>query len=869
MNKRKLLRTPKHMFNFGPVRLSFITPRLIRFEYDPAEAFEDRETFAVVNRSFRGFRVEMGAEGDRQVFKTEFLRMEYLPDGRQFDRENSAISFTLNGEPVIWTPESIPSGNLGGRLTALDGYYEGRHVGPLPENPDRSSYNEVADPQGNGLLSWDGWSILDDSPAEPEGVSDFYLFCYGHDYKALLADATLLMGKQPLPPKFTLGLWWTRFWPYGSEELLELADRFDAIGCPLSVMLLDMDWHLEGWNNFTWDTRYFPAPEKLLKAMHDKGCRIAVNIHESPYFMKSEEKYELLKDAIRAEEMEAGMRLDLSDENTVRNYFNLILNPLEKQGIDFWWLDFFDDRKMVHLYWNDQLQRLRERNNRRPLVLARYDGYGSHRYTVGFSGDTVASFKTLAFEAEFTAAGNNVLFGYWSNDIASVYSNLFQRGINPLAETGSDPLMEPEEYVRWIQFGCFSPVMRLHSGRAVPSERRFWSYPSPFGEIMAATVRRRIELQDYIYTANRKCYDTGVSLCRPLYVEYPDDLEAYHAPGVEFFFGDDMIVSLIAAKRCPKTGLCSVRFYLPRDKWYDVSRGILLDGGKWHDGNYLLDEIPLFVRAGSVVPYNTRRDIGPNGVFAFELYPGGNGVCEVYEDDGETEAYREDRCIWYRAEQKRSGNEIVFSLHLREKKWDGFQAKRPLLLRLIGSVPVRSANCESIPGTVCNEFESGRVVIAFPAIDLSVGVTARIQLDAQSEERWAEGLAGDTRRLRKAVELANHLPWCDRFKPGLHERLVQELMHIPWLLNEFPERFNEELKRRTELLPKAMTIVMKRGYICERFGINPQEAVELAELAIALIRDCHIANEYLENTINTVSKQITNEVSDRNLIKQA
>jgi alpha-glucosidase (family GH31 glycosyl hydrolase) len=204
---------------------------------------------------------------------------------------------------------------------------------------------------------------------------------------------------------------------------------------------------------------------------------------------------------------------DITDKKYATNYMNLLHHPLEKQGIDFWWLDWQQEptTKLARRESNlvAQLRPLHRSAARRqrPLLFHRWGGLGNHRYQIGFSGDTVSVWDSLAFQPWFTATAANVGYAYWSHDIG---------GHMPGA-------VDPELYTRWVQFGAFSPILRTHTTKNPDSERRIWAYPEPFSSILRATFQLRYALQPYIYTEARKTYDTGVAFFRPLYYDWPEE----------------------------------------------------------------------------------------------------------------------------------------------------------------------------------------------------------------------------------------------------------------------------------------------------------------------------------------------------------
>ena len=348
-------------------------------------------------------------------------------------------------------------------------------------------------PLEKGLLSRDGWALVDDSERPlfdaspwpwvvqraPGERQDWYFFGYGHDYRRALADFTRVAGKIPMPPRFAFGAWWSRYWAYTDAELERLVGDFHRNDVPLDVLVVDMDWHNTfelrwqgqpldqagqrlGWTGYTWDRAYFPDPEAFLGWVHGAGAahhdepapglrhpaaRGAVSGDGARHGDRSgHEAVRAVPD--RGQALRRGV-LRQRDPPARTAGRGLLVARLAAWGTTSipglnptWWLNyvFFTDMEREGLH--------------RPLIFHRWGGLGNHRYQIGFSGDMHSTWPALAFETYFTATAANVGFGYWSHDIGGHIPG-------PVA---------PELYTRWIQFGIFSPILRTHTTKnAAPS----------------------------------------------------------------------------------------------------------------------------------------------------------------------------------------------------------------------------------------------------------------------------------------------------------------------------------------------------------------------------------------------------------------
>lgn len=637
---------PDAVVRSGKARFTVLTPEMIRIQYSDRSLFEDRATFAIVNRRLPVPAFTAVEKDGYLEIKTSVLTLKYkiggVIDGRKPSAEVLNISMQLNGRPVLWYPGKDDAMNLKGTTRTLDGQ--------IGDNKRQELEN--------GLLSRAGWSIIDESPlarrgdgsttfafdkqvdgidwvAEPvdKQAIDWYFLGYGHQYKKALGDFIKVAGRQPMPPLYVLGYWYSKYQRYTSDEFMEIVNDVKRFNIPMDVMIFDMDWHTQGWTGWTWDRTAIPDPEGLIDWMHQHGLKVSLNLHPADGVDDDEDFFNDLREDMGLDKQTKRVPWNLSDGRFYHNMFKHIIRARERQGVDFWWLDWQQNltSKYVdglgetfwcnHVFYNDM--RL-NRPNHRPLIFHRWGGLGSHRYPIGFSGDSFTTYGTLAWQPYFTATASNVGFGYWGHDLGGHQ------------QTGGN---DPEIYLRWMQYGVFTPIFRTHATNWEGIERRIWKYPN-FPSLLE-TVKLRYALMPYIYTAARQAYDTGVSLCRPLYYEWPEVNNAYLFED-EYMFGDDILVAPVVTK--PESdGMTARRTWLPEGRWFDVCRNKVVEGNRTFTDRYAMEEIPYFFRAGSVIVnnppmmnLNTRPDR-----LILKVVPGGNGQTKLYEDEGDTEGYKQ------------------------------------------------------------------------------------------------------------------------------------------------------------------------------------------------------------------------------------
>jgi alpha-glucosidase len=647
----------------GAARFTVLTPHLIRMEWSADRRFEDHASLVFINRRLPVTPFKTSRENGWLVVRTAALTLRYRPGPGAFTKDNLRVEFQVNGTPATWMPGLEDKGNLQGTIRTLDGV-------------------KGSAPLGTGLISRDGWALVDDSATplfdnaewpwvmpRPDGKrQDLYLFAYGHEYKKALYDYTQVAGKIPLPPRFAFGTWWSRYWAYTDTEFEELVRGFQQHDIPLDVLVIDMDWHPTfgvkwwenkkdqsghtlGWTGYTWNRTYFPDPPKFLDWAHRQGLKTTLNLHPASGVQPHEEQYPEMARAMGIDPAtQKYVPFDITNKRFAENYFKILHHPLEKQGIDFFWLDWQQQHKtnvagvnptwwLNYTHFTDM-----ERRGKRGLLFHRWGGLGNHRYQIGFSGDTVAVWESLAFQPYFTATAANVGYGYWSHDIGGhMRANL---GARPEAAP-PDPGY-PELYTRWIQWGAFSPILRTHTTKDPTSERRIWAYPTEYSQAMRDAYLLRYALVPYIYTAARQAYDSAVSIVHPLYYDYPDSPEAYEFKD-EYLFGNDMLVAPIVAPANPDTRLAAKTIWLPPGTWIEWFSGKTFTGPTTIERAFALGEIPVYVKAGAIIPMQPKmRNTSERAVdpLILTVFPGENGETRVYEDAGNTAGYQDGEAAW-------------------------------------------------------------------------------------------------------------------------------------------------------------------------------------------------------------------------------
>ena len=711
----------RNIVNLGRARFTVLTTRLIRMEYDPEGVFEDRPTRMVLNRNFpaAGFKAKRSGEG--VTIETDDLTLYY--HGGPFSAHSLEVSLKadchVHGSRWHFSQKQ---NTLKGTCRTLD---EADGAVPLDE----------------GLVSRDGYAFLDDSdsmvfegdqmvPADRPGCVDGYFFGYARDYFGALKDFLLLSGGTPRLPRYALGNWWSRYWAYTQDEFLSLTDSFREEHIPFSVFVMDMDWHLVdvderfggGWTGYSWNRELIHSPRELLKELHRRNYRVTLNLHPASGVRAYEDAYRQMATALGVDpDSEETLPLRLEDPDFLAAYFHYLHHPLEEEGVDFWWIDWQQGSVSTkpgvdplwllnHYHSEDMVKRGRE-----PLILSRYAGPGSHRYPVGFSGDTVISWDSLAFQPYFTSTAANIGYNWWSHDIGG-----HMQGVR-----------DGELSVRWLQFGVFSPVNRLHSSRSLFNSKEPSSFPAEERRVMGHYLRLRHRLIPYIYSLSVRLSNEGRPFLTPLYYHYPDSEESYDSPG-QYFFGDHLMICPLVQPMDRHLKLTEAEVWLPEGLWFDFFSGRACSSGRTLMYRTLENQLVL-AEAGAVVPMDRRED-GDNdtdnpGELEWLLFAGGDGEFTLVEEgpDGDALTRLENRL----------GTKQEIILHKSAGCLEALPSERSVSIRVRG---IEEPSAVMINGRLCGaavyDDKTRSVIFELEGYDSSIDYKIEIKAEVYCNREW-------------------------------------------------------------------------------------------------------------------------------------
>ncbi|GAB2025149.1 glycoside hydrolase family 31 protein [Lactovum odontotermitis] len=619
----------KNEIIFDKARFTVLTENLIRIEYSETLNFENSLTQIVQNRNFDSPKFDVIRKENTIEILTSSVRLYY--NGGTFTKSSLFADARYNASVYSnrWRFGEKIEGNLGGTTRTLD-----RVNGACPLDDGIMSKNGFAVLPDDSLVL----SAAGDIAGKSSDQIDLYFFAYGRDYRRALRDFYQLTGPTPKLPRFALGNWWSRFYEYSADSYLALMDKFAEKEVPLSVAVIDMDWHLNaevpsrfgsGWTGYTWNKALFPNPAGLIHELHRRKLKVTLNDHPADGIRAFEAAYPAVAERLHLDaELEEPATFDFDNPDFRKAYFEDVHGPLEKDGVDFWWLDWqqgtvsksgADPLWQLNRYQYEDSQKLHPDN----VILSRYAGPGSHRYPIGFSGDTVISWASLDFQPYFTSTATNIGYTWWSHDIGGHMH-------------GSK---DSELTLRWVQYGVFSPINRLHSSKSEFTSKEPWHFDRVIEASMEKFLRLRHALIPYLYSANQRTAEEGRALIEPMYYEYPMAEPAYSRDHKnQYLFGSELMLAPITHKSSTELQMGEADVWFPEGIWYDFFTGEKYEGNVELKVYREITEMPVFARTGAIIPLDKQPLAGEEvpSELIWKIFPGAPNEYILHEDNNQT-----------------------------------------------------------------------------------------------------------------------------------------------------------------------------------------------------------------------------------------
>lgn len=666
------------MLQKGVMRLQVCSDSIIRVRYSPTESVPVHPDLVVIKNSWPATNWEMQSSDESVVLSTAQIKAVIL-------RKDSSVTFqdvagktlfqqteltmtpvTVNGEQThhvelfskLWGSNESFYGL--GQHQAGVWNYRGEAVDISQDNTNISIPFFLSS-NGYGIF----WNNASRSRFNNRFLSALYLssevademdyyFLYGPEFDHIITGYRELTGAAPLFGKWAYGFWQCKNKYNTQEELLRVAHKYRQLHIPVDNIVQDWFW----WYTMgepVFDKARYPDPPGMVDDLHKNNFHLMISVW--PYFRPGSKTYDdmdqrgFLIDRTKVQSFHPPrMALyDAFNPDARKYYWNLMDQALFKIGVDAWWLDTTEpeteDRETNILVTNKtylgsgaryanafplmttqgvyQGQRS-ESDKKRVFILSRSAFAGAQRNAAAvWSGDINSDW--IFFKKQIPAGLNYSISGlpYWTTDIGGFVSG------NP-----DDPQYR-ELFIRWFQFGTFNPILRVHGTRS-SNQNELWSYGPEAQKILTSYDTLRYRLLPYIYSLAWMTTNQGYTPMRGLIMDFRTD-EHSATIGDQFMFGPALLVNPVT-----DPGVGSRQVYLPKAKWCDFWNGSSVEGPRMVDATAPIDKLPLFVRAGSIVPlgpeeeWSTEKQEDP---IELRIYRGADGDFTLYEDENDSYNY--------------------------------------------------------------------------------------------------------------------------------------------------------------------------------------------------------------------------------------
>jgi len=624
----------------GNVRVQLLSPTLVRIEEKGAAGFEDRPTFTVVERSWPGASYTSRVEGTTTIITAGNYEVRVPAGGSRLSGSEAYSQGTL----VYRVPDQLPND-----FTYPDPGSMGKGFA-MPDKPRLipPAWGATSIPPGalsstDPLYNTSGWDTNNNA-------MDVYVFIEaGRGYAGVRQEFLRLTGPIPMLPLYALGFWRSRWEGILQDDAIALVNQYHGMDFPLDVMVLDKDWRAAE-NDYTMNTGNFPNVTKFFSDLHGLGVRAMFNEHPQPY-----------------------QNLPTLDPAYMQWRYDG-LTKIMGYSLDSWWFDsnwpniFPGPMGMSRIVWGERMYydaESRFRPTERALILSMYDELhpAKHRYPVYWTGDVGASWGNLAWNIKAAVDGGIQLLPWITND-------------------GGGYIGSPttELYLRWLEYGALSPIMRVHCDWA--NYRDPWKFGQSATNIVTAYAKLRYRLMPMLYAANRRAYEDGTPVLRR-----NDLLWTGAANSSQYLLGDDLLVRPTTKAGADSAKGVADTVAVPAGDWENAWTGEVIAGPKNVQVSPQVWMTPMFIRRGAIIPLAPdmlTTGEKPWSPLTIEFYPPSTGTVTrgLYEDDGHSVLYRTGAFARTQLSVARNGSNISASMSSSQGTFEGKLSARSWIARV-------------------------------------------------------------------------------------------------------------------------------------------------------------------------------------------
>jgi alpha-D-xyloside xylohydrolase len=474
-----------------------------------------------------------------------------------------------------------------------------------------------------------------------------YVVFYGKNADEVIANYRNLSGNVPMLPLWAYGFWQCRERYTSGKHLVQTVEEFRRRNLPMDVIVQDWQyWGKNGWGVPQFDTTNYPNPQGFIKQLHDLNANFSISVWENLDKKSEVAKEYLAKDLY----LPNSPWIDIYKPETQKTHWNALNKNLFSLGVDSWWMDATEPendalvgkqtyfglgdfyRLTYPLFVSEAVYKgQREANDqKRVAILTRSAFAGQQRFgTINWSGDIGWDWDT--YKRQIVAGLNYNLTGmpYWTTDIGG----FFRPGRGQYTDAKYHDIL-----TRWFQWGTFNPIFRIHGYQ---TETEPWKYGDTVMNNMRSMMNLRYRLMPYIYSEAWQVSKNGSTIMRPMVMDFKNDATAI-GQTYQYMFGKSFLVAPIT-----EPGVTQWNVYLPQSAaWYDFWTGKRFTGGQTVKADAPQDKIPLFVKAGSIVPmgkflqYTSEK---PMDTLEIRIYPGADGQFTLYNDEGNNYNYEKGK----------------------------------------------------------------------------------------------------------------------------------------------------------------------------------------------------------------------------------